>query len=111
MSYNGVGLSTARGSGTNGYVQRNFSYVRSTKAYKPLHPSHSSALPPPRPPNPSLVLHDRKRRIEADLLTFALQLEAKGVAADVIEAKVTEMRQLPPRPPGNEATTPQATAQ
>ena len=28
MSYNGIGLSTVRGSGTNGYVQRNLSAVR-----------------------------------------------------------------------------------
>lgn len=28
MSYNGVGLTTVRGSGTNGYVQRNFAAVR-----------------------------------------------------------------------------------
>ena len=31
MSYNGIGLSTARGSGTNGYVQRNLSLVRKAK--------------------------------------------------------------------------------
>ena len=28
MSYNGIGLSTVRGSGTNGYVQRNLSALR-----------------------------------------------------------------------------------
>ena len=26
--YNGIGLTTQRGSGTNGYVQRNLSFVR-----------------------------------------------------------------------------------
>lgn len=31
MSYNGIGLSTVRGSGTNGYVQRNLSTVRRIK--------------------------------------------------------------------------------
>ena len=31
MSYNGIGLSTARGSGTNGYIQRNLSTVRRAK--------------------------------------------------------------------------------
>ena len=29
--YNGIGLTTARGSGTNGYVQRNLSLVRNVK--------------------------------------------------------------------------------
>ena len=29
--YNGVGLATARGSGTNGYIQRNLSLVRKAK--------------------------------------------------------------------------------
>ena len=28
MSYNGIGLGTARGSGTNGYIQRNLSTIR-----------------------------------------------------------------------------------
>ena len=28
MSYNGIGLTTARGSGTNGYVQKNYAAVR-----------------------------------------------------------------------------------
>lgn len=32
MSYNGVGLSTARGSGTNGFVQRNLSSIK----HKPI---------------------------------------------------------------------------
>ena len=34
MTYNGIGLQTTRGSGTNGYVQRNLSYVRASK--KPI---------------------------------------------------------------------------
>lgn len=29
--YNGIGLNTARGSGTNGYVQRNLSMVRQVR--------------------------------------------------------------------------------
>ena len=29
--YNGIGLSTVRGSGTSGYVQRNLSHVPATK--------------------------------------------------------------------------------
>ena len=29
--YNGIGLTTQRGSGTNGYVQRNLSFVRQKK--------------------------------------------------------------------------------
>ena len=29
--YNGIGLTTQRGSGTNGYVQRNLSFVREKK--------------------------------------------------------------------------------
>ena len=29
--YNGIGLNTVRGSGTNGYVQKNLSFVRNKK--------------------------------------------------------------------------------
>ena len=29
--YNGIGLSTARGSGTNGYVQKNFAFLKNVR--------------------------------------------------------------------------------
>ena len=32
--YNGVGLQTARGSGTSGYVQKNLSHIKPGQAYK-----------------------------------------------------------------------------
>ncbi len=31
--YNGIGLRTVRGSGTNGFVQRNISYVKPTQVF------------------------------------------------------------------------------
>ena len=34
--YNGIGLSTVRGSGTSGYVQRNLSHVPATKERKKI---------------------------------------------------------------------------
>ena len=30
--YNGIGLKTARGSGTNGFIQRNLSYIAPSRA-------------------------------------------------------------------------------
>jgi len=35
--YNGIGLSTARGSGTNGYVQKNRAYISSKPQFSNKH--------------------------------------------------------------------------
>jgi len=67
--YNGIGLSTPRGSGTNGYVQRNLAFVRE----KPQNPyQYQQSLverqaPVQRVPNEEILEHERKRQIEVKL--------------------------------------------
>ncbi len=63
--YNGVGLTTARGSGTSGYVQKNLSYIgpggqkpAQTDYGKILQGLKENPLPPPRPPNKELIEHE-----------------------------------------------------
>lgn len=69
--YNGVGLQTARGSGTSGYVQKNMSYMapgakpKQMDYGKILQQLKENPLPPPRPPNKELIEHEQKRKIEA----------------------------------------------
>lgn len=64
--YNGIGLQTARGSGTNGYVQRNLSAVRQTKEKVPDYQENKDAAV--RPFDPELVEHDRRRQAEVSEL-------------------------------------------
>jgi serine/arginine repetitive matrix protein 2 len=66
--YNGIGLQTARGTGTNGYVQRNLSSVRpSAKArpqYKTEEELNKQAGDIIREPNMGILEHQRKRKLE-----------------------------------------------
>lgn len=64
MSYNGVGLFTPRGSGTNGYVQRNFAAVRQKRVYQTPEQLAAMKGPPPRKPNKEILEHDLKRKVE-----------------------------------------------
>jgi serine/arginine repetitive matrix protein 2 len=95
MSYNGVGLATARGSGTNGYVQRNLSHVKARPAVRKdavnylTAPEHQLS----RPANQEILEHERKRRIEIKCLELQDDLEENGVGEDEIEIKVQELRE------------------
>ena len=65
--YNGIGLTTARGTGTNGYVTRNLSFVRLHKEnieYKPDEDTKKLEAYINRKGNAELLKHDRKRKIE-----------------------------------------------
>lgn len=76
--YNGIGLTTPRGSGTNGYVQTNVACVRTRKdPVSYLKDDHFKDSGPAvfREPNPELVEHDRKRQIELKCLELREKLE------------------------------------
>ena len=69
--YNGIGLSTVRGSGTNGYVTRNLSHVRPSKDkvnYKTEDDIKKSEAALSRGPNQGILDHERKRKLEVKCL-------------------------------------------
>jgi hypothetical protein len=69
--YNGIGLQTARGSGTNGYVQRNLSFVRQHKDrvdYKTEDQIAKAEALVKRGPNAGILDHERKRKLEVGIL-------------------------------------------
>ena len=75
MSSN-VGLSTPRGSGTSGYVQRNLSYLKPRDRVAPYPediPKHRQ-----RKPDPDILEHERKRKIEVKAFELRDQLEDEG---------------------------------
>lgn len=79
--YNGIGLTTARGSGTNGFVQRNWATVRTTKDQSGYHGEEEIAKLDAalhRPPNREILDHDRKRKLELKCAEFEDNLEEQG---------------------------------
>ena len=79
--YNGIGLQTTRGSGTNGYVQRNLSHVRMTKEkveYKPDEETKKLEAYISKKGNAELLKHDRKRQIEVKCLEMEEMMSEQG---------------------------------
>ena len=75
MSSN-VGLSTPRGSGTSGYVQRNMSFLR-PRDNPPRDPEQTLKYRQ-RAPDADILAHDRKREVEVQCLKLQDQLEDDG---------------------------------
>lgn len=95
--YNGIGLQTARGSGTNGHVQRNFAFVRAGKkdntTYKTEEDLKKMDALNNRPPNQDILEHERKRKIEVKCIEFEEILEDQNYTAEEIAAKVQSFRE------------------
>jgi len=93
MSYNGIGLQTPRGSGTNGYVQRSLANIRK-KPQTPYSRDNDYDKPQTkaRKPNPDIMEHDRKREIEVQCFELQDKLEEEGLDEDEIEKKVVKLR-------------------
>ncbi|KAI0976308.1 cwf21-domain-containing protein [Xylaria arbuscula] len=90
-----VGLSTPRGSGTSGYVQRNLAYMRPR--------DRDRAAPYPRDldhlkhrqrqPDKGILEHDRKREVEVKVFELRDQLEDEGVDEEEIDRRCDALRE------------------
>lgn len=91
MSYNNIGLGTARGSGTNGYVTRNMSSISNRKSKK----WHTGSLvSSPIDTTPTHILpHLKKRHIELEVMKYRVSLEDR-LSNEDIESKVSEYRAM-----------------
>lgn len=79
--YNGIGLHTPRGSGTNGHVQRNWALVRppaKSKSYTTEEELAALDKTTFKQPNKEILDHERKRKIELKCAEFAEILEEQG---------------------------------
>jgi hypothetical protein len=74
MSSN-VGLTTPRGSGTSGYVQRNLSNLRPRDNAAPYSKDVELMKHRQRQPDAEILDHDRKRQIEAKVFEERIKLE------------------------------------
>ena len=82
MSSN-VGLSTPRGSGTSGYVQRNLSHLRPRDPY-PRDAEVAKQPHRPRQPDAKILAHDRAREIEVKVFDLRDQLEDDEYVAPLL---------------------------
>lgn len=106
--YNGIGLETPRGSGTNGFVQRNMAFVRPRKEkvdYRTEEELAKSEASLNREPNLEILEHERKRKIEIDCLELREMLEVQNFDEKEIEEKVdafraTQLKKLKSENPG-----------
>ena len=92
--YNGIGLSTPRGSGTSGYVQRNLGFVEPERRRRRRAP-RPPARPrrdPPRTVSKHMREHERRRRIELELLKLRKGLVAQGLEGDALESRIAAAR-------------------
>ena len=83
MSSN-VGLTTPRGSGTSGYVQRNLSLLkpRDVGIGQPYNLNDRDRAPKQRKPDQNILLHDRLREIEVKVLELRDKLEEQAEKAE-----------------------------
>ena len=94
MSSN-VGLTTPRGSGTSGYVQRNLSALKPRQTgYGQPYSLNDSARPPKiRKPDEDILKHDRLREIEVKVMELRDKLEDEGkMNEDEIDEECESMR-------------------
>ena len=94
--YNGIGLTTPRGTGTNGYVQRNWSHVKrkSNVEYR-NEQKRVDAMGPPkaRKPNKEILEHERKRKVELRIAEFEDAMEEQGYSEEEIERETAALRE------------------
>lgn len=92
MSAN-VGLSTPRGSGTSGYVQRNLSALKPRQQTSPYPQDLERFKHRQRQPDKEILEHDRRREIEVKVFELRDRLEDEGVDEDDIDAQTEALRQ------------------
>ncbi|KAL0557691.1 hypothetical protein IC582_006241 [Cucumis melo] len=89
---NRIGLQTARGSGTNGYIQTNKFFVRSNaESTRGFEDQATACLL--KKPNKDILEHDRKRQIELKLFILEDELSDQGFTEKEIFGKLREARE------------------
>jgi hypothetical protein len=87
-----VGLSTPRGSGTSGYVQKNLAHIKPRDYGAPYPKDLDSLRHRQRQPDKGILEHDRKRQVEVKVFELRDQLEEEEVDEDEIDARCDALR-------------------
>ncbi|KAJ2904250.1 hypothetical protein MKZ38_008461 [Zalerion maritima] len=88
-----VGLSTPRGSGTSGYVQRNLAHLRPRDKTTPYPKDTDNLHHKQREPDKKILEHDRKREVEVKVFELRDKLEEEEVEEEEIESRCDALRQ------------------
>jgi hypothetical protein len=86
-----VGLTTPRGSGTSGYVQKNRSLLRPRDKIAPYPKDWEHAKHRPRQPDAAILEHEAKREVEVKVLELRDKLEDEGYAGETSVARECEL--------------------
>jgi len=95
--YNGIGHQTVRGTGTNGYVQRNLAFVKNTKEkrdYKTEEELNRLDQSMNKQPNQEILDHERKRKVELKCMEMQELMEEQGYSDKEVEEKVNMFRKM-----------------
>jgi serine/arginine repetitive matrix protein 2 len=97
--YNGIGLSTVRGSGTSGYVMKNQAAIKKHKPmignYKEiLQQFKDNPLMPKKKPNLEIIEHEKKRKIEVKLYEMAEKLKDEGKTQEEVNEIINNEREI-----------------
>ena len=87
--YNGIGLQTARGSGTNGYVTRNLSFIQNMRKDNKQDYLKDQDLAKfeqtfTKKPNKDILEHERKRQVELKCLELQDMMEEQGLVKIIL---------------------------
>ena len=91
--YNGIGMKSTRGTGTNGYVTRNLSAIRPNRRRRRENDSWRDDRVKKRKPNKDILEHKRKREIEVKVFELRDELEEKGMDEEEIDRRCEELRE------------------
>ncbi|KAK1262686.1 hypothetical protein QJS04_geneDACA020453 [Acorus gramineus] len=92
--YNGIGLQTLRGSGTDGYIQANKFFVRPKSGRvetRELEADHGTGGVSSKP-NKEILEHDRKRKIQLKLLLLEETLLDLGFTDSKVAERLSEAK-------------------
>ncbi|GAV80373.1 cwf21 domain-containing protein [Cephalotus follicularis] len=93
--YNGIGLQTPRGSGTNGYIQTNKFFVRprsNNNSDNKGFDAGEGMAGVTKKPNKDILEHDRKRQIQLKLVILEDKLSEQGFTDAEISDRMEEAR-------------------
>jgi serine/arginine repetitive matrix protein 2 len=116
--HNGVGLPTARGSGTSGRVQSNRFIIRGRPSPSPSSPAAPATTSVPGGARggirEEMAEHQRKRALESRMLELREALEEQGYTDAQADARVAEARkaaeeEAPEQPAAKEERWPKGT--
>ncbi|XXG96507.1 hypothetical protein Hte_002790 [Hypoxylon texense] len=87
-----VGLSTPRGSGTSGYVQRNLAQLKPRDRASPYNIKDFDLKHRQRQPDKEILEHDRKREVEVKVFELRDRLEDEEVDEEEIDKQCDALR-------------------